>query len=267
MTENRAKHVWSHHWADPKHIFDGLTNDYDRFRPRYAETSLRTLADYTDDVSHLLDLGSGTGILTRALRPLFPDAVIVGAEPGADMLAHAAVVTPDADVLAWVATHAETLPFADNSFDLITVGQAAHWFDRPAFYDECARVLRPGGTLAILYNNRVKESAIARALEGALKELAPGYHRGYRDFDSQGELEAHAATRDVKKIIEAWTWRRTIDDFIGYVRSTSHFKVAVRERAEADVMASLEATLEPHTADDGHLHVHYETVITLAAFR
>ncbi len=266
MTARHGKHVWSQHWADPGKIFDGLTFDYDRFRPHYSEDALKGVSDYVGDARYVLDLGSGTGILTRALRRHFPDAVVVGGEPGTDMLRAAADATPVHLDLAWFASHAESLPVADASLDLITVGQAAHWFDRRAFYDECARVLRPGGALAVLYNNRVMDRPVALALEGALKHLAPGYHRGYRDFDCQGELQRHAATRDVRQLVDTWTWRRTVDEFIGYVRSTSHFKVAVSERSEAEVMEHLQATLNPQATDDGILRVDYESVVTLARF-
>lgn len=266
VTGRHGEHVWSQHWADPGKIFDGLTDDYDRFRPHYSESALGHVADYARDARYVLDLGSGTGILTRALRRYFPDAVVVGGEPGLDMLRAAAESTPAELDLRWFASHAETLPVADGSLDLITVGQAAHWFDRRAFYDECARVLRPGGALAVLYNNRVMDRPVALALEGALKTLAPGYHRGYRDFDCEGELKRHTATRDVRQFVDVWTWRRAVDDFIGYVRSTSHFKVAVRERSEAEVMAYLKETLHPLANDDGVLHVDYESVVTLARF-
>ncbi|MEM7123302.1 MAG: class I SAM-dependent methyltransferase [Pseudomonadota bacterium] len=266
MTAPHGKHVWSQHWADPRKIFDGLTDDYDQFRPHYSEGALQALASYTGNARYVLDLGSGTGILTRALRRQFPDAVIVGGEPGSDMLRTAADTTPAELDLSWFASHAESLPVADGSLDLITVGQAAHWFDRSAFYDECARVLRPDGALAVLYNNRIMDRPVALALEGALKRLAPGYHRGYRDFDCEGELQRHAAARNVRQLVDVWTWRRTVDDFIGYVRSTSHFKVAVRERSESEVMAHLKDALHPQASDDGVLHVDYQSVVTMARF-
>jgi ubiquinone/menaquinone biosynthesis C-methylase UbiE len=266
VSREHPQHVWSDRWSDPKVIFDGLTEDYDQFRPHYADVSLARVRAYAGDAGAVLDLASGTGILTRALRRHFPHALIVGAEPGQDMLMEAGVRTPADHGVHWLGCRAEHLPFADASLDLVTAGQAAHWFDRPVFYDECARVLRPGGALAILYNNRIKSSPVAEAHETTVEAISPGYWRGYRDFDTAAELTAHGATRDVERSADRWSWDRTLDQFVGYVRSTSHYKVAVRETPEAEVVATLYAALEPHVAADGLLHVPYETVVTLARF-
>ena len=257
-------HVWSARWADPKVIFDGLSDDYDRYRPRYATASLEAMLDYAGNVATLLDLGCGTGILTRPLRDLLPRALIVGADPGNDMLAQAAAVSPAS--LDWLTCRAEQLPFAEASLDLVTVGQAAHWFDRPRFYAECARVLRPGGTLAVLYNNRLRGSPVAEAHEALLLELSPGYTREYRDFDVARELAALPAAREVTEQRRTWDWNRSFEDFIGYVRSTSHYKVACQHRPEAEVIACFAEVLGPLADDAGMLQVPYETVVTLARF-
>ena len=257
-------HVWSDRWADPRAIFDGLSDDYDLYRPRYAQPSLHRMLDYAGPVGALLDLGCGTGILTRPLRDLLPRALVIGADPSNDMLARAAAASPPG--FAWLTCRAEQLPFADGSLDLMTVGQAAHWFDRPTFYPECARVLRPGGTLAVLYNNRIRGTAVSEAQEALLAELSPGYTRDYRDFDVAAELHALPAARDVTEQRQTWDWNRSLEDYIGYARSTSHYKVACRHRPEAEVIARFVAALAPLADASGTLVVPYETVVTLARF-
>lgn len=257
-------HVWSDRWADPRVIFDGLSDDYDRYRPRYATAALEAMLDYAGTVTALLDLGCGTGILTRPLRDLLPDALIVGADPGNDMLARAAAAGPPS--LAWLTCRAEQLPFADAGLDLIAVGQAAHWFDRPAFYGECARVLRPGATLAVLYNNRVRGTPASEIQEALLTELSPGYTRDYRDFDVAAELDDQPGARDVTVQRQAWDWNRSLEEYIGYARSTSHYKVACRHRPEADVIARFAEALAPLADATGTIPVPYETVVTLARF-
>jgi ubiquinone/menaquinone biosynthesis C-methylase UbiE len=266
MTRNLPQHLWSSRWSDPKEIFDGLTEDYDLYRPHYSQTALLRARDYAGEVGTAVDVASGTGILTRALRGAFSEATLIGAEPGQDMLAEAAVRTPCSLEILWLGSLAEALPFADRSLDLVTVGQAAHWFDRPMFYAECARVLRPGGTLAIFYNNRVKGSPIAEAHETTLENISPGYRRGYRDFSMGDELRTFGGTQDVEWFTDGWSWERTLEQFVGYVRSTSHFKVAIRERPEAEVLAALDSALRPLLGDDGLLHVPYETNVTLVRF-
>lgn len=118
----------------------------------------------------------------------------------------------------------------------------------------------------MLYNNRLRGTPVAEAHEALLLELSPGYTREYRDFDVAQELRALPAARDVTVQRRTWDWQRSFDDFIGYVRSTSHYKVACRHRPEAEVIARFAEDLGPLADSEGTLQVPYETVVTLARF-
>ena len=93
---------------------------------------------------HVLDLGAGTGQLTSVLLDLGLDVTAV--EPDDAMRA---LVDPRATGLAGTA---ERVPLADASVDGVLVGQAWHWFDPASAVAEVRRVLRPGGTLGLLWN-------------------------------------------------------------------------------------------------------------------
>lgn len=97
----------------------------------------------------VVDLGAGTGILTRQLIELGHDVIPV--EPDAGMRAQL-----DASVGRELAIEgsAEALPLADGAVDAVVAGQAYHWFNRDLAHDEIARVLRPGGVFAPLWNER-----------------------------------------------------------------------------------------------------------------
>lgn len=117
----------------------------------------------------LLDLASGTGVVARAAARVTGDPKsIVGADPSIGML------TSGATSSAKVQTPAERLPFADASFDRITIGFAMrHFADLSVVFSECRRVLKPGGKLLIL-EITAPESRIARAFLGAyMGKLAP----------------------------------------------------------------------------------------------
>ena len=136
---------------------------YERARPGYSDESVGHLLDRpwaSAPASRVLDIAAGTGKLTRAL--VASGAAVVASEPSASMR------EVFADVAArtrprWVRT-AEQLPFADHTFDAVTVAQAFHWFDAPAALGEIARVLRPGGGLALVWNERDESDPVVAEL-------------------------------------------------------------------------------------------------------
>ncbi len=260
-TERPApKHLWASRWADPGTIFEGLATDYDRFRPRYCEKAIDWLAQRPRRIA---DIASGTGILTRQLRSRFPESLIVGIEPARDMLRIARGAVPG---IHWLGGKAERLPLAQGAFDLVTVGQAAHWFDRDLFHAECSRILGPGGILAILNNNRIRDSAISEAYETALENISPGYRRTYRDHDRAGELAALPYVRTVRTRRFAWSWTRTRGEWLGYVRSTSHFRAAEAHHDREAILSAIEKALAPFVDDNGQIAVPYETEVIAADF-
>ncbi|QIX00950.1 hypothetical protein AMS68_006467 [Peltaster fructicola] len=93
-----------------------------------------------------MDLGCGTGIVTRALSPYFDR--VVGSDPSSGMIRQAREQT--LTNLQFIEGNAEssTDAFGDASLDCIVASQAAHWFDFQALWPKLARVVRPGGTVA-----------------------------------------------------------------------------------------------------------------------
>ncbi|WP_435205396.1 class I SAM-dependent methyltransferase [Micromonospora sp. bgisy143] len=128
--------------------FGVAASDYDRFRPRYPEAALRWALDGLRD-ARVVDLGAGTGILTRQVLALGHRVTPVEPDPG--MRAQLDAVTPGSSALAG---NAEAVPLPDGDADAVVVGQAYHWFDRDRAHAEIARVLRAGGTFAPIWNLR-----------------------------------------------------------------------------------------------------------------
>lgn len=91
-----------------------------------------------------LDIGCGAGLSTAALEPLAE--FVVGLEPVEAMLTHRRAVAPNA---GFVVGQAEQLPFAEQSFDLMTAAGALNYADLNRFFPEAARVLQPDGVLVI----------------------------------------------------------------------------------------------------------------------
>ena len=124
--------------------FGAAADRYERARPSYPVEAVRWALP--PGAQRVLDLGAGTGKLTAVLLGLGLDVVAV--EPSAPMRAH---VPGQAEVLAGTA---EQVPLPDADVDAVLVGQAFHWFEPTAALAEVARVLRPGGTLGLLWNVR-----------------------------------------------------------------------------------------------------------------
>ena len=125
--------------------------DYERARPSYPPEAIDVLRTEVGvgPGRRVCDLAAGTGKLTRLLVANGADVVAVEPVPG--MRAQLAAVLPEIDVVDGTA---EAIPLDDASVDAVTVAQAFHWFKFEPALAEIRRVLRPGGALAILFNQR-----------------------------------------------------------------------------------------------------------------
>jgi ubiquinone/menaquinone biosynthesis C-methylase UbiE len=130
--------------------FGAAVDVYERARPGYPDAAVDWLVP--EGARTVLDLGAGTGKLTRALAARVAEVIAV--EPLEEMRTKLAWALPDVKALAGTA---EEIPLPDDSVDAITVAQAWHWVDPELATAEAARVLRPGGTLGLIWNRRDEE--------------------------------------------------------------------------------------------------------------
>ena len=123
---------------------------YADFRPDYPAAAVDwVLAAVTGDVVTVADVGAGTGALTQVIAN--KGLVASAYDADEDMLAELSRRLPE------VPTHvssANSLPLSSSSVDALFAAQAWHWFSQPATSQEFLRVVRPGGTIGLLWNNR-----------------------------------------------------------------------------------------------------------------
>jgi SAM-dependent methyltransferase len=131
--------------------FDAAGDAYERARPSYPPDVVAWIVESLalGPGRRVCDLAAGTGKLTRLLASA--GGTLLAIEPVEGMSQHLRVTQPDVPVVAGTA---EAIPLAHASLDAVTVAQAFHWFDADRAFAELARVLRPGGRVALVWNAR-----------------------------------------------------------------------------------------------------------------
>jgi SAM-dependent methyltransferase len=134
--------------------FDRGASAYEAARPSYPADAVACVVGRAGigPGRTVLDLAAGTGKLTRLLLPTGADVIAV--EPVEGMRAQLKSACPEVEDLDGTA---EAIPVGDASVDVVTVAQGFHWFDPEPALAEIARVLRPGGTLVLLWNIAQRE--------------------------------------------------------------------------------------------------------------
>jgi len=163
----------------PPNAFGRAAREYELGRPEWpAELLDRVSADLgLGPDSAVLDLGAGTGKLTRALVPRF--ARVVTVEPDDAMRAVLEEVVPGAESKAG---SAEAIPLGDADVDAVFSAEAFHWFASPETLGEIVRVLRPGGGLVVLWNIPLEHADVGEVAHAVIDEAfgrggAPGLPR------------------------------------------------------------------------------------------
>lgn len=167
--------------------FELVADVYERARPTYPEDTVAWLADRLDlrPGRTVVDLGAGTGKLTRSL--VGTGARVLALEPGDEMRARLTAVVPEAEP---VAAGAESIPLADASVDAATAAQSFHWFRLDEALPEIHRILRPGGGLGLVWNERDPDDPVQREVTELLQPFTSIGRRRMRD---RGWMEGIAA--------------------------------------------------------------------------
>lgn len=223
--------------------FEALVDDYDAARPTYPDAMYDGIAGLAGGT--VLELGTGTGLATPAL--LSRAASVVCSDLGPKMLRRAV----DKLAVPAVVARAEALPFADASFDLVCGAQMWHWVDGPGAAREVTRVLRPGGHLALWWNE-IDPAAGTPAFRAAwdtqqdrLEAGNSGYSRGYRERDYAADLAEWFAPGPPS--IVPWQRRIGLDLYERWLRSKSY----VQELADVDGFVAAERASMTAAFPDG----------------
>jgi SAM-dependent methyltransferase len=167
--------------------FSDRVENYVRYRPGYPAEALRALKDECGLApGHAVaDIASGTGIWTRMLlengNPVF------AVEPNAEMRLAGERLLAGFPRCTNLAGTAEQTTLPDGSVDFVTAAQAAHWFDRARARREFVRILKPGGWLVLLWNERLTDST---QFLGAYEELLLTFGTDYEQVRHERTTDA-----------------------------------------------------------------------------
>jgi SAM-dependent methyltransferase len=216
----------------------------------FAVAPLRDRADL-----RALDVGAGTGKLTSALCAA--GVATVAVEPAPGMLKVLKHTVSRAQVLAG---SAEQLPLPDASVDLVTVGQALHWFDLSKALPEMARVLRPGGRLALFYNSR--DDAVAWV--AALRDLV-GDHADHAGAHQEDRAEVLGPF--VPEQLGRFRHQQELDaDQLTDLVASRSYVIRMDPAARAELLGRVRKLALTHPALVGRQHFYLPYVTTVARY-
>jgi SAM-dependent methyltransferase len=230
-----------------------MAPEYERGRPEYPAAVVGCLG--LAPGARVLDLGAGTGKLTRLLDAAGLETVAV--DPSRAMLAELAARVPRATTLVGTA---EAIPLPGASVDAVTAGQAFHWFDAPAALAEIRRVLRADGVLGLVWNRR-DESDPVQALLSELTDPAERDTPRGRRLDVPALLDASGLFGPVEATELPHVQETDDAGVLDRLRSSSY--VASRREARR---AELERRLRERLPG-GPVALRYVTVVYVARAR
>jgi len=213
---------------DPTQRFSSRVEDYARYRPSYPAGVISFLERECGLTAQtrVADIGSGTGLLAELFLRF--GCELSGVEPNTEMR-----TAGEQMLAAWPRFHsvngrAEATTLAEGSVELVTAAQAFHWFEPDAARAEFRRILKPGGWVALIWNERVQ---------------APGLDAGYEDLVSRYAPErTRVAMSELEYFFGAPVMRRTVvpnqqmldrDGLRGRLFSSSYAPAAGTENYEA----------------------------------
>jgi len=190
---------------DPTRRFSSRVDNYVRFRPGYPKDILKLLKTECGFSPHsvIADIGSGTGKLTELF--LENGNRVFGVEPNREMREAGEGLLKQFPNFTSVDASAEETTLPKTSVDFIAAGQAFHWFDRDRCHLEFARILKPGGWVVLIWNDRHTEATqFLIEYENLLKKYASDYSKvDHKNIDDDVVREFFGYVPGKKKIPSA----------------------------------------------------------------
>lgn len=238
--------------------FQRAADAYEKGRPEYPAEAVQCLIRelHLNASSTVIDLGAGTGKLTRQLLP--SGATIIAVEPVEAMRQTFVALLPEVELVAGTA---EAIPLPDGQADAVMAGQAFHWFATGAALREIHRVLKPVGRLALIWNLRDESVDWVAKLTGLIDKHARGVP-SYRSGSWRRCFDETALFGPLQERHFDHVQRGTLATLLARVASISYISVlpdAEREQVLTEVRQLVE--MHPLTQGRAEIEMPYRTVV------
>jgi len=241
-------------FTDAKERFSSRVADYVRYRPGYPSAVLELLRSECGlRPGHVIaDIGSGTGFLSELF--LKNGNRVYGVEPNKDMRQAGEEYLASYDGFSSIDGSAEATTLDDASVDFITAGPSFHWFEPNAARREFVRILKPGGSMVIAWNDRrMDEAPFTRDYENILERFGVDYKKVKDSYPEAERIRRFLTTfsqRDLPNH-QILDW----DSLSGRLRSSS-FTPTEGHPNFAPMMADLKRLFDAHQ-EQGQVRMDY----------
>ena len=228
--------------------FSNRVADYAKYRPDYPAELFELLKRECGLFRHtyIADIGSGTGILTKHF--LETGNIVFGIEPNAEMRAFAERDLAQFKKFTSVDATAEATTLPNTCIDMITAAQAAHWFERRKARSEFVRILKPGGWVVLIWNEReVDSTPFLRDYEALLLKFGTDYENVRHERTTYKIDEFFAPSKYKSAVLENHQLFE-FEGLAGRLRSSS-YAPAVGHANHELMMAELKRSFAEHQRD------------------
>jgi SAM-dependent methyltransferase len=245
-------------FANAKNRFSNRVADYLRYRPHYPQGVLDFLRSQCDlSTSHTIaDIGSGTGFLSELF--LKSGNQVFGVEPNQEMRQAGEEYLAGYPGFTSINGSAEATTLPDSCADFVTVGQAFHWFKPEPTYREFARILRPDGWIAIVWNDRtLSATGFAVSYEDLLVRFGTDYSRVRDSYPQPKDIHAFFGHENFLTHELPNFQQLDLNSLRGRLRSSS-FVPSESEPNFTEMMAALDSLFAAHE-QDGRVLMEFST--------
>lgn len=232
--------------------YSALAGHYDK-RADYANEAIDKMLDVTrpDRTRPIADIGAGTGKLTKML--LARSYTVCAVEPN-DAMREYGIRNTAGSPVRWITGTGEQTGLPDASFDLVTFGSSFNVTDRPRALREVARIARPRGWFACMWNHRDLDDEVQRLCEKIIRKWIPEYDYGSRREDQTEVICASGLFEEPIRVEHLVVHEITLHDFVDAWRSH-----ATLQRQAGEAFDAIIRDIENALCKRGTIDVPYTT--------